>query len=628
MADKLYDEQSIESLSPLAFTRLKPGVYAGDCTFSTQLLVEIVSNAVDEVRLGHGDKIEINIDEVNVIRVRDYGQGFIYSKNREDGKSILEAAFSVLNTSGKYREDGTYEGTSLGSFGIGSKITNFLSHWCNVYSYRDGQLECVKFVEGEFADRIVQKSDQPAGVCVEWLPSEEFFEHVEPDVGALKKLFRVLVCLCPGLTIEFNNKGEKNVYHSDNGLNDLVDEATSGKEILKNRVTVNHEEGKNKIDFVLTYTSNYSLSIVPYVNAGLTEAGPHIVQIKTLLTREFNKFFREKGWLKDKDENLTGDDIQEGMYIVFNITAPNVGYDAQVKSRVTKLDMKPFTSILAEHLQYWLAANEKDVKQIADKALNARKAREAAKKARDSARNIKSKKESGLRAKASSGSKFIDCGNRSPKDRNLMIVEGVSAASAVVEARNPKTDAIYLLRGKISSPLKTDLNKLLASTEVADLTKQIGAGFGKDFDASKIQYDKIIIASDADSDGEHIELELMTLFFTYMRPLIETGHLYRAITPLYIVRTAKKELYHWTEEEHQAWRKTDGKGEVTRCKGLGELNAKDLKAVCFDNQRYKRITISDAEKAEQLLNILMGGSADARKQYIYDNAERLGFNFD
>lgn len=628
MADKLYDEQSIESLSPLAFTRLKPGVYAGDCTFSTQLLVEIVSNAVDEVRLGHGDKIEINIDEVNVIRVRDYGQGFIYSKNREDGKSILEAAFSVLNTSGKYREDGTYEGTSLGSFGIGSKITNFLSHWCNVFSYRDGQLECVKFVEGEFADRIVQKSNQPTGVCVEWLPSEEFFEHIEPDVGALKKLFRVLVCLCPGLTIEFNNKGEKNVYHSDNGLNDLVDEATSGKEILKNRFTVNHEEGKNKIDFVLTYTSNYSLSIVPYVNAGLTEAGPHIVQIKTLLTREFNKFFREKGWLKDKDENLTGDDVQEGMYIVFNITAPNVGYDAQVKSRVTKLDMKPFTSILVEHLQYWLAANEKDVKQIADKALNARKAREAAKKARDSARNIKSKKESGLRAKASSGSKFIDCGNRSPKERNLMIVEGVSAASAVVEARNPKTDAIYLLRGKISSPLKTDLNKLLASTEVADLTKQIGAGFGKDFDASKIQYDKIIIASDADSDGEHIELELMTLFFTYMRPLIETGHLYRAITPLYIVRTAKKELYHWTEEEHQAWRKTDGKGEVTRCKGLGELNAKDLKAVCFDNQRYKRITISDAERAEQLLNILMGGSADARKQYIYDNAERLGFNFD
>lgn len=628
MADKLYNEQSIESLSPLEFTRLRPQVYAGDCTYSTQLVVEIISNAIDEVRLGHGDKIEVSIDNAGIIRVRDYGQGFITNSIREDGKSILEAAFSVLNTSGKYREDGTYEGTSLGSFGIGSKITTFLSHWLNVYTFRDGQMEHCHFKEGEIVLRDGGPSKEPTGTIVEWLPSEEFFEHIEPDVSVLKKLFKVLVSLCPGLIIEFDNKGEKNIYHSENGLNDLVDEATLGKEILKNRFCVNYEQGKNKIDFVLTYTSNYSFSIVPYVNTGLTEAGPHIVQIKTLLTREFNKFFREKGWLKDKDENLTGDDIQEGMYIVFNITAPNVGYDAQVKSRVTKLDMKPFTTILAEHLQYWLAANEKDVKQIADKALNARKAREAAKKARDSARNIKSKKESGLRAKAASGSKFIDCGNRSPKERNLMIVEGVSAASAVVEARNPKTDAIYLLRGKISSPLKTDLNKLLASTEVADLTRQIGAGFGKDFDASKIQYDKIIIASDADSDGEHIELELMTLFFTYMRPLIETGHLYRAITPLYIVRTAKKELYHWTEEEHQAWRKTDGKGEVTRCKGLGELNSHDLKAVCFDNQRYKRITISDAEKAEQLLNILMGGSADARKQYIYDNAERLGFNFD
>lgn len=629
MGDKtIYDEQSIESLSPLEFTRLRPQVYAGDCTYSTQLLVEIVSNAVDEVRLGHGDRIEVTINNDNSIQVRDYGQGFIPNSIREDGKSILEAAFSVLNTSGKYREDGTYEGTSLGSFGIGSKITTFLSHWLNVYTFRDGQTEHCYFKEGEIVLRDGGPTKEATGTLVEWLPSEEFFEHIEPDIGALKKLFKVLASLCPGLTIEFNNKGELITYHSANGLHDLVNDATKDKEILKNRFSVNFEDGKNKLDFVLTYTSNYSLTIVPYVNTGLTEAGPHIVQIKTLLTREFNKFFREKGWLKEKDDNLTGEDIQEGMYIVFNITAPNVGYDAQVKSRVTKLDMKPFTGTLAENLQYWLAANEKDVKQIADKALNARKAREAAKKARDSARNIKSKKESGLRAKASSGSKFIDCGNRSPKDRNLMIVEGVSAASAVVEARNPKTDAIYLLRGKITSPLKTDLTKLMASTEVADLTKQIGAGFGKDFDASKIQYDKIIIASDADSDGEHIELELITLFFTYMRPLIETGHLYRAITPLYIVRDGKKEFYHWTEEEHQAWKASGGKGEVTRAKGLGELNAKDLKSVCFDNQRYKRITISDAESAEKLLNILMGGSADARKQYIYDNAERLGFNFD
>lgn len=566
MADKLYNEQSIESLDPLHFTRLKPGVYAGDCTYSTQLPIEIVSNAIDEVRLGHGDKIEVTLTKEGYMRVRDYGQGFIYSMNREDGKSILEAAFSVLNTSGKYREDGTYEGTSLGSFGIGSKITNFLSHWCEVFSYRDGYMEWIKFNEGVFESRKYEKCNAPSGTCVEWFPSEEFFEHIEPDVNALKKLFKVLVSLCPGLTIEFDNKGEKNIYHAANGLNDLVDEATKDKELLKNRFSINFEEGKNKLDMVMTYTKNYSLTIVPYVNTGLTEAGPHIVQIKTLLTREFNKFFREKGWLKEKDDNLTGDDIQEGMYIVFNLTAPNVGYDAQVKSRVTKLDMKPFTSTIAENLQYWLAANEKDIKTIADKALNARKAREAAKKAREATRNVKTKKESGLRAKASSGSKFIDCGNRRSEERNLVIVEGVSAASAVIEARNPKSDAIYLLRGKIASPLKTDLNKLMLSTEVADLTKHIGAGFGSSFDPNKIAYNKIIIASDADSDGEHIELELVTLFFTYMRPLIEAGKLYRAVTPLYIIRDGKKESYCWTEEEYQEWRKT-GRGEVTRAKG-------------------------------------------------------------
>ena len=627
MADKLYNEKSIESLSPLEFTRLRPQVYAGDCTYSTQLLVEIVSNAIDEVRLGHGDRIEVTIEPDHEIRVRDYGQGFITNSFREDGKTILEAAFSVLNTSGKYREDGTYEGTSLGSFGIGSKITTFLSHWLVVQTYRDGEAEQVRFIEGVFKDRDVHKTSLPNGTEVCWEPSEEFFEHVEPDVSAIKKLFRVLVCLCPGLTIEFNNKGEKITYQAKNGLNDLVDEATKDKELLKNRFSINFEDGKNKLDMVMTYTKNYSLTIVPYVNTGLTEAGPHIVQIKTLLTREFNKFFREKGWLKEKDDNLTGDDIQEGMYIVFNLTAPNVGYDAQVKSRVTKLDMKPFTSTIAENLQYWLAANEKDIKAIADKALNARKAREAAKKAREATRNIKPKKESGLKAKKGMSDKFIDCTNKNVSDRNLVIVEGLSAAAAVIEARNPKTDAIYLLRGKILSPLRTPVDKILASDITGEMVRAIGGGFGDTFDVSKMKYDKVVIASDQDSDGAHIELEIITMAYEYMRPMITAGKLYRAVTPLYIVRNGSKETYFYNEEEFQAWRTSGGKGDVLRAKGLGELEAPDLKKVCFENQRYKRITISDAEATAKLLNTLMGGDVDPRKQYIYDNAERLGFNF-
>lgn len=631
MAGKLYDEKSIESLSPLAFTRLRPQVYAGDCSYSTQLVVEIISNAVDEFRLGHGNLINVTIKDTTVI-VEDFGQGFLVNSIREDGKTILEAAFSVLNTSGKYREDGTYEGTSLGSFGIGSKITTYLSHWLEVITHRDGQYEHLWFKEGEFNKRDIGKWDNkenPSGTLVQWQASEEFFTNPKPEVEKLKKLFKTIVCLCPGLTIKLDDNGNKTEFFSKNGLMDLLDEGVKDKEIIKNRFSINFSEGKNKIDLALTYTNNYSSTIVPYVNTGLTEAGPHITQIKTLLTREFNKFFRDKGWLKEKDDNLTGDDCQEGMYLVFNITAPNVGYDAQVKSRVTKLDMKPFTQAIAEELQYWFAANEKEIKGIADKALNARKAREAARKARDAARNVKPKKENGLKAKMQISDKFIDCKNKNPKNRNLLLVEGLSAGASAVEARNPETDCIYMLRGKIVSPLKTAVDKILANQEMSDVIRVIGAGFGSSFDVTKMNFDKIVITSDADSDGADIELMLITFFFTYMRPLVEEGKLYRAVTPLYIIRQKGNEYYCYSDDELAAWKENhSGSYDLIRAKGLGELNPEDLQKVCFLNERYKRITISDAEKTTKLLETLMGSAVEPRKQYIYDNANELGFNFE
>lgn len=631
MAGKLYDEKSIESLSPLAFTRLRPQVYAGDCSYSTQLVVEIISNAVDEFRLGHGNLINVTIKDTTVI-VEDFGQGFLVNSIREDGKTILEAAFSVLNTSGKYREDGTYEGTSLGSFGIGSKITTYLSHWLEVITHRDGQYEHLWFKEGEFNKRDIGKWDNkenPSGTLVQWQASEEFFADPKPEIEKLKKLFKTIVCLCPGLTIKLDDNGKKIEFFSKNGLMDLLDDGVKGKEILKNRFSINFSEGKNKIDLALTYTNNYSSIIVPYVNTGLTEAGPHITQIKTLLTREFNKFFRDKGWLKEKDDNLTGDDCQEGMYLVFNITAPNVGYDAQVKSRVTKLDMKPFTQAIAEELQYWFAANEKEIKGIADKALNARKAREAARKARDAARNVKPKKENGLKAKMQISDKFIDCKNKNPKNRNLLLVEGLSAGASAVEARNPETDCIYMLRGKIVSPLKTAVDKILANQEMSDVIRVIGAGFGSSFDVTKMNFDKIVITSDADSDGADIELMLITFFFTYMRPLVEEGKLYRAVTPLYIIRQKGNEYYCYSDDELAAWKENhSGSYDLIRAKGLGELNPEDLQKVCFLNERYKRITISDAEKTTKLLETLMGSAIEPRKQYIYDNANELGFNFE
>lgn len=445
----LYTEESIESLSPLEFTRLRPGVYAGDTTYATQLAVEIFSNAVDEFRLGHGDKIEVNINGPQV-RIRDYGQGFIPNSFRDDGKTILEAAFSVLNTSGKYREDGTYEGTSLGSFGIGSKITTYLSHWLSVFTYRDGESEHLLFKEGVLysRDKGTTINEKPInGTVVEWEPSEEFFTHPEVDVNELKSLFKTIAALCPGLTIELDDNGTKTTYFSKNGIVDLVDEAVSNKELIKNRFVMNFENDKNKLDLVMTYTSNYSLTMIPYVNTGLTANGPHISQIKSLLTREFNKFFRDKKWLKEKDENLSGDDIQEGLYIIFNLTAPNVAYDAQVKTRVTKLEMAPFTQAIAEELRIWFATNEKEVKMIADKAINARKARLAAQKARENVRDNQKKKEKALKF----DSKLADCYSKDRKKCEIIITEGDSASGNLKQARDNEFQAVMPVRGKCKS---------------------------------------------------------------------------------------------------------------------------------------------------------------------------------
>lgn len=630
--NNLYDEKSIQSLSPLAFTRLRPGVYVGSTEYSTQLLIEIVSNAIDEYKAGHGDCIKVNILKDNVIIVEDNGQGFIPNAKREDGKTILEAAFSVLNTSGKYSEDGVYEGTALGLNGIGSKLATYLSHKLTVTSWRDGKFETVHFKEGEFEKRSIGTwidKSKPSGTIVEWQASEEFFTNPEVEINTIKNLFKILASLCAGLTIVLKEQdNEAIVYYSKNGLTDLVNDAVKDKEVLKNRLNIQSVSGKNKLDLILTYTNAYSSTIIPYVNTGLTDSGPHITQIKTILTREMNKFFRDKKWLKEKEDNLTGEDCQEGLYLVFNITAPGVSYDAQTKSRIVKLDMTPFTSTLAEEIRSWLERNEKEVKMIADKAINARKAREAAKKARDAIRE-KSVGPKGLKAKMQISNKFIDCVNKNPKERNLLLVEGLSAGSSAVEARNVKTDCIYMLRGKIVSPLKTAVDKILANQEMSDIIKVIGAGFGKDFNISKCQFNKIVITSDQDSDGADIELLLITFFYTYMRPLVEAGMLYRAVTPLYIVRTAKEELYFYSDKELEDWKKTTkGTYDILRAKGLGELNPADLRKVCFENERFKRITISDAEETTKLLEVLQGQSVEPRKKFIYENANQLGFNFD
>ena len=624
----LYKDDSIQSLSPREFTRLRPGVYSGSTDYSTQLLIEIVSNAIDEFQVGNGNIINVDYKDDGSCRVEDFAQGFPVNIMREDGETVLQASFDVLNTSGKFSDDGIYEGTALGLNGIGSKLTNFLSKTLSVQTVRDEKFECVNFIDGIFKNRTTGKSNEHTGTIVEWTPDPQFFNHAEIDINKVKELFKVLTCLCPGLTINLtHNEKEKIEYKSKNGLNDLVDDKVKDTEIINNRLNINYVEGKNKLDLVLTYTNNYSLNMISYVNTGDTDAGPHITQIKTIVTREFNKFFREKKWLKEKDENLDGTAIQEGMLIAFNITTPGVAYDAQTKSRIVKLDMTPFTGIIAENIQNWLSVNEKDIKIIFDKAIAAKRAAAAAKKARDAARNLKPK-EKGLKAKMLLSNKFTDCKSKDPSQRNLLLVEGQSAAGSVIEARNTLTDCVYQLRGKILSVLKCDKARIFDNQELSDIIRVIGAGFDKDFDVNKMNFDKIVITSDQDSDGMAIELLLITFFFTYMRPLVEAGKLYRAVTPLYIITTKKEKIYCYSEQEFEDWKNnTKEKYEVAHCKGLGEVNAEVLKDICFEHQRYKRITVSDALATKNLLEVLEGSAVAPRKQFIYDNANQLGFNF-
>ena len=475
------------------------GVYAGDCTYSTQLLVEIFSNAVDEFNAGHGNQIDVTIDK-DIVTVRDYGQGFIPNSVRDDGKTILEAAFSVLNTSGKYREDGSYEGTSLGSFGIGSKITTFLSHWLEVTTWRDGKFEENRFNEGVFAERNTGKSNNKSGTEVTWQPSEEFFKNTEVEIGKIKTLFKTISCLCPGIIINLNNNGEKIIYQAKYGLNDLVDDAVKDKEIISNRLAIDYQQDKFKLNLVMTYTSNYSSTIVPYVNTGLTDTAAHITQLKTALTREMNKFFRAKGWLKEKDENLTGDDIQTGIYIVFNYTAPSVSYDAQVKSRVTAIDTKAEIAAFTEALVSWLERNEKDVKGIANRALNERKAREAAKKARDAAREgEKKKKEKVLKF----DSKLADCNSKDRMKCEIYITEGDSASGNLKTARNNEFQAILPVRGKILNTQKATLAQIQKNAEIMTMIDAFGLRIDPKtmkvtYDKEDLRYGKIIIMSDAD----------------------------------------------------------------------------------------------------------------------------------
>ena len=632
---KLYDDNSIESLSPLQFTRLRPGVYCGSTEYSTQLLIEIVSNAIDEYAAGHGSVINVDYRDDGYCRVEDFAQGFPVNVLREDGETVLQASFDVLNTSGKFSDDGVYEGTALGLNGIGSKLTNFLSKWLTVTTFRDGKKERIYFEDGIFVKREIgeQGKNDHTGTIVEWLPDPQFFTRPQIDVERIHKLFHVLVCLCKGLTINLtHNSKDLIIYKSEKGLDDLVDDIVKDNEIIDNRLNIGFEEGKNKLDFILTYTTNYSLSMTSYVNTGETDNGPHITQIKTVITKEFNKFFKEKGWLKEKDTNLSGDDIQEGMVVAFNITAPNISYDAQTKSRIVKIDMTPFTSVIAENIQNWLNYNEKDIKILFDKAVNARKAREAAKKAREAIREgEKKKKEKVIKF----DTKLADCFSKDRSKCEIYIVEGDSASGNLKTARNKEFQAVLPVRGKILNCQKATIAQIQKNAEIMTMIDAFGLKIDPKtmkvtYNKNELRYGKIIIESDADVDGAHIKNLFYTFLWNFCPRLIIDGYVYAGVPPLYKITIGKEYKYLKNDEALEEFKKANAgkKFVVGRMKGLGEMDVDETEETLVDpdNRILKQISVDDAKKADILFEELMGTGITARKMFIKEHSKEATYN--
>lgn len=501
MAKKVYKDDSIRSVDARTFTRMRAGVYCGSTEYSTQLMRELYANALDEHNIGNGNKIIIKIDtKNNIYTVIDEAQGFPVGVKRPDGETVLQASFDVLNTSGKYDSDGVYGASALGLNGIGGKLTNFLSNYLIVSSTnRTGKEEKIWFKDGIFEKREYLDVDKEKhGTTVEYQPDPQFFQHPEVNITEIKKLFEDISALCPELYTELYIDDKLTEFHSANGIADLVDKKVGDKEIIDTRFKARRVKDDNLFDICLTYTSDYSESITSYVNYGLTESGVHLQTLRSALTRELNKYANDNNLLKKNDNNLSGTELSEGLVIVCNLKANGVQYDSQSKVRVVDIDRSLITSTIGEDFALWLTNNPKDAKVIIERALAARRAREAAQKARDAARNTTTRKNSTLNLPT----KLVDAWGKDRKKCELMISEGDSAAGGLVGARDSETQAIFPIRGKILNLFKNTSEKAFANQEVNNIIKALGLALDPKthkltYDINKLRYGKIILCCDA-----------------------------------------------------------------------------------------------------------------------------------
>ena len=623
-----YDESSIKILEGLEAVRKRPGMYIGstDKKGLHHLIWEIVDNSIDEVINGYGNRIRIVIHKDHSVSIEDEGRGVPVGKHAS-GKDTPEVIYTVLHAGGKFESSGY--SVSGGLHGVGASVVNALSKWMKVTIKRDGYEHFISFKDGGQLDQKLTKLDKTSktGTKVQFLPDSEIFQTTSFSFSTICERMQESAFLLQGLTIEVVDEEDQKqeIFHYDNGLKSFVEYINEDKEELHKVVEFNGNKNKIDVSVAFQYTTGYSESIISFVNnVKTTDGGSHEVGFKTALTKVFNDYARANGYLKAKDKNLEGPDTREGLTAIISLKIPEalLQFEGQTKSKLgTPAARTVVEAVVSEKLQYFLEENKEIATNIVGKMLKSKVAREAARKARDEARNGKDKQK---KERALSG-KLTPAQSKNPSINELFLVEGDSAGGSAKTGRDRKYQAILPLRGKVLNTEKASLDEAYKNEEINTMIHAIGAGVGSDFDIEDSNYDKVIIMTDADVDGSHIQSLLLTFFYRYMKPLIEHGHLYIAMPPLYKIECGKEGEYAWTEEDRKnLLEKYKGKQTKTqRYKGLGEMDATQLWETTMDPQTRSliKVSISDAALAEKRVSVLMGDKVAPRKDWIEENVE-------
>nr|AAC44498.1 DNA topoisomerase II subunit B [Thermotoga maritima MSB8] len=628
-----YSAESIKVLKGLEPVRMRPGMYIGSTGKRGlhHLVYEVVDNSVDEALAGYCDWIRVTLHEDGSVEVEDNGRGIPVDIHPEEGRSALEVVFTVLHAGGKFSKD-SYK-ISGGLHGVGVSVVNALSEWLEVRVHRDGKIYRQRYERGKPVTpmEVIGETDKH-GTIVRFKPDPLIFSETEFDPDILEHRLREIAFLVPGLKIEFEDRinGEKKTFKFDGGIVEYVKYLNRGKKALHDVIHIKRTEKvktKNGEDEVIVeiafqYTDSYSEDIVSFANTIKTvDGGTHVTAFKSTLTRLMNEYGKKHNFLK-KDDSFQGEDVREGLTAVISVYVKNPEFEGQTKSKLGNEEVKEaVTKAMREELKKIFDANPELVKTILSKIMSTKQAREAAKRAREMVRRKNVLQNTTLPGK------LADCSSTHREKTELFIVEGDSAGGSAKQARDREFQAVLPIRGKILNVEKSSLDRLLKNEQISDIIVAVGTGIGDDFDESKLRYGRIIIMTDADIDGAHIRTLLLTLFYRYMRPLIEQGRVYIALPPLYRIKAGREEFYVYSDQELAEYKeKLQGKRiEIQRYKGLGEMNPEQLWETTMNPETRKiiRVTIEDAEEADRLFEILMGNDPSSRREFIERHALKV-----